>query len=501
MAERVVAPQSEKVAHDDNCLKDQISNSFWNFHDHVLGGHHNRGTDKDQQSEEALEYALETTTRNNLLSDLIHSKQFKSEIRDLDKQTSSDAKSGEIYCTDGRIPRYMLPFDVNTQEVLGGIIAIRERPFDKYTIPKGTSLCEAIRSKESIKHGLVEKTYGHYDSVNIPNKGCAANTKFLDHLAKKPEAYLHLFSADEIDELFKLSPQEANLRHIERTTARAITNFYNSARIAEGYPPLQRVCTPGLIDTAHMGVEFRSGNDIISTTDLSQRYREFIDSLDIAPFGDFHDTFTQDSNYFDLQKARAQITNAVMTNKGGLFTPLLAEIASYINRNYFDLQRNQAQRWTKSTVDIISWQHLTGLSKYTPDHAFANHNERVLALSDRGLLIGKYLPDQIFGTTAADPKDGANQVAVETEVLDQQGLVLNQPRILFICGSASAQEIKINKKSLSRAKQDMADMLLAIVSNPNLKKQMQEGRLIPMPVLLDDVTRKVLAVPDFSPYF
>lgn len=475
----------------DRALGAQIDASFNNFHEQILNHvkPSAKGTEKDMQAHETLEDAKDLITRNNIFADRIYGPEFAREIRNPEQELAGNVCIGIVHCPDGRMPRYPFSYILNTSEYLGGVIPTRKRTSDELLIPKSASFGESLRSPKVVSRGLVQ--------INLSHTACAANEATLKDMKTNPANHSDHFKPEEIRELLTLRPDVANRRIIKRITSRAITNFMNASRSIAGEDPLPQVCIEGNYDISSMGIEFRNGNDELSTTDLVQRYKTKIQDLGIVDFGHFQDTFTRDETYFDLLKTKTAISKAILKEHTEIFSPLLQEIDNYFSRNFSDLNQDQKSGLRFVVVDRVAFQYEKGLN---PEHPYTEHDEKFIVLSDRGVLLGKYLPDQHFGTSVSDPKDGAHQLITETKVLDDKNLLMDKPRTVFLCGSVSDYEVKNDTKGVKDAKQDIVDMLTGLIANPTIRKQMKNGRLIPIPALMDEKTRRVLSIPDFSPY-
>lgn len=492
--------QHPDFAHpQDRFLGHQLETSFRNFHDRVLNHVYpaRSGTEKDAKAHEALEHAKDIIARHNHYANVINGREFVETVKQPEQEHIHPMRVGIIHCPEPRIPRSQFSFAINTSEELGGIIATEKRISDGKIIPKSSNTCEVLRSRKTVVGGLLEIPLAHFDSVD-PSKGCAANKAFLEGIATYPQ-----FTQDERDNLLTMKPEDANLEHIKRITVPAITNFYNSARETAHRKHYRRVAVPALADTATMGLVFRNGNnngDELSTAELTTSHRKRLEDSDIAAFGQFRDTFTKDSHFLEFQKTKVALTASIMHDFKEQYSSLNGEINNYFYRNYHDLLPSQQKALKFVISGQIAYQYLTGLADCNPYHPYKDPDARFLVVSDRGVLLGKYLPDQHFGSSAANPKEGVKQIIAETDIMDRHNLVMTRPRILFVCGSVSHDEIKRDSKGVRDAKQEMANLLKAIVANDNLTQQMRNGRLIPIPALLDENTRTVHKIPDFSPY-
>lgn len=488
--------QEQERLSSNTAIDSQVRAVFKSFHERVLGGNTGESTENDRRAERALETTIDFIHRNNALSEITHSRQFGLEVKKPDGEMAGETPQGEIFCPDGRIVRRQFSYVVNTWEELSGRTATRRRESDNLLIVKSSALGEAFRHPNALRFGLINFAWGHYDSLD-KNGGCADNTQTLNELRNNVKAQIDYFSEREVEALLRLNPEDANLEILERTTATAGDNFHNSARLAAGRRPLPRVTITGLYDTAYMGKEFRNGNDILSSTDLTERYRHRIEDANVAAFGQFKDTFSNDQYFLDYQKAKVALVCAMVYDVGHGFSGLKNEIGAYTSRNYPNLLAGQMRRFRHTTKHQIAHQYLMGLDT---NHPYRHHSERILVASVNGLIPGKNLPDQVFATSASDPKEGARQINVELGVLDKHDLVADTPRSLLVCSSANPQDLANYGRSFRNAKHELADFLIALVANPDLRRRMNDGNLIPVPVIQDERTRKVLAVPDFSPY-
>lgn len=481
----------------NHSLEAQAQTVFRNFHDRILNGHHpDEITEKDRKSLESLKDGIQTIERNNLIADSIRSDRFNREIREPEQVEAGPCSSAKIHCTDGRILRIQWSFTENTLEALRGEIPTR-KPSDQI-IPKSAHIGEVLRNPKKLCKSVLDYGLAHFDGVDAPDLGCAAVTNFLDEIRNDPKPYERIFTAQEIESIPFLKPEEANKLLIKRTTSTALTNFVNLAKTAEGYEPLRRVAVEGFIDTGRMGLIFKENGDTLDTSQMTNRSIERIEDLDVANFGDYNKHFTDEHKLFELLRAKKDITLGILQNKNGRFENFLHETEAFANHAWGDFDESQMKRFKFDIAQQVAWQYLTGLS-IPQDHPNKRHGEKYMVASADGVFF-RYDTEQQFGTSASDPKDGIKQIIVETQVLDHNGLIMDRPRNLFICSSASHEDFESNSEGLMNAKQNLAEFMIAISTNPELKRQMKNGRLIPIPTLIDRKTRKVVRIPDFSPY-
>lgn len=526
-------PEMTETSSLKSTIENQLKSYFKNFHKRVLNGTpaHER-TEKDLKAEAALLYAHDVLLRNDEMCVLIKSPEYDP-IRKGEKALKGKTEIGKIFCIDGRIARIFESFAINTWEKAAGLIRTERRESDNKLIPSSPSLCESIRAKidkDDPEKDLLEINAAHYDSTSSEH-GCAAINLIRRALARNENEYEtasaseksiieedllrksdleEVLSAEDIKAIMDApTPEDANLIILEKINVEAISNYYNDVREQLDLKPLARVGISALYDTATMGLELRYDGERISTTDLTNKYAEAIEifgkTLGVASFGSYKSALRDPDLFVEFSHKLLDLETELIENTNGNFDNINAEVDSYISDHLNDLTPGQKKALRFKMLRKVAFQHLTGLSKIPesghPEHPFAHHNEAYIAVSVQGQFVGKYdLVEQEFGTSPADIETAVSETLVANLVMDTNHLKEDETRVAFICSSASRADWKNKTEGLRRARANNAELIRGIAKNDKLKALMKAGKIIPIPVLLDE-NRKVLEIPDHSAYF
>ncbi len=528
---QMVKPEME-TATQKTPIQLQLETYFRNFHDRILNGHtpHER-TEKDIRAEQALAYAYELLVRNDQMSDLLHGEEYNS-IRENEKKLKGTTDVGEFFCIDGRIPRIYESFAINTWEKAAGLIRAQRRESDGKLIPSSSNLCESIKSKidpNDPERDILEISKAHYDSTS-PEHGCAAINLIRRALRREAADYETATSKEEMkiieEDLVKKAeleevltpqdikaildaptPEEANLIILEKVNVEALSNYINTVREQTGLPQLKRASISGLYDTATMGFEMRHNGQRISTTDLTNKYKDqiyqFAQTID-ADFGSYHSIFENPSLFLELSDKILTLETEMIENKNGSFDEINTDVNNYIKNNLDDLTDNQKQALRFKILRRVSMQYLLGVSELKegkPNHPYAHHGEKSSSVAVGGQFVGKYdLVEQQFGSSPADIESAINEILIGNLVMDTNHLKENETRVVFICSSTSYDSTEDTTDGLRNARINNAELIRGVGNNEKLKKLIKDGVIIPIPVILYK-DRKVLEIPDHSAYF
>lgn len=513
-------PVSEEILR----LEHELQTFYQNFHPRVLNGSSEGKTLLDENPQRALTHALDVIKRNNRISEIHTSPQLN---RILEKEIwlrGEKVTIGKVYCIDGRL--IVRPNEsplVRTWEEAAARIHTTRRVSDKALIPSQTNFCESIGKKVSPKFDLLEIVLAHYDSTN-PDHGCAAvnldrNTLAtpVEDLEKKPhpdqreEALAakkqleNALSPDDIRTILETPiAEEANIIIAEKITLRAITNFYNTRREQAGLPPLKQVGIVALNDTATMGFELRYNGQKLSSADFSNYLK---DKLASPKFAKYRNSFTDPEKLIEISKDILDLTTQLITSNENPFFETRDKINQYIENNLSDLSIHQKQGLRFIISRKIAFQYLTGLSHLPensqPNHPFAKHNEQDISVSEHGHLLGEFDSYQEhFGISPAK-ESIIRQIKIANIVMDNNGLKTDETRVIFVNTPIHSKDI-ISGNGLfaqEQARAQNADLFRKIVQDPELCELIKKGKILPIPALIDDETRRVIEIPNHSAYF
>lgn len=509
--------------HKEAALAGQLQNFYTNFHRRVLNGSGQEETELDKKAEDALTHAITVIARNNRISE-IHQSPDLQEIIDSEKQLRGEHVTiGKVYCIDGRLP--VRPNEsplVNTWEEAAARIHITRRFSDNVLIPAQTNLCESIGNKADPRFDLLEIVLAHYDSTD-PNHGCAAisldiNTlrtpleqlesnpnpdQRAESIAAKKQLEEALSPEDIQTVLNAPTPEESNLIIAQKITLAAITNFYNTRREQADLPPLKQAGIVALNDTATMGFELRYSSNKLSSTEISNNLR---DKLRDGNFGKFRYSFTDPERLIEISKEIYYYTHLLTENGEGLFLQTKNQIEKYIDANLPDLNENQKKGLLFIIARKVAFQYLTGLSQLPedgyPNHPFAQHNEQDISVSVHGHLLGEFDSfEQHFGSSPAK-ESVIRQIKIANIVMDGNQPKKGETRVIFVNTPIHSKDL-VNgngKFAYEQALAQNASLFREIIQDPELCEFIKSGKILPIPVLIDDVSRKVLEIPDHSAY-
>ena len=309
-----------------------------------------------------------------------------------------------------------------------------------------------------------------------------------------------ILSKEDIEAILNApTPEDANLLILEKVNTPAITNIYNDVRQIHGLEPLRRVAITALYDTATTGIELRYDGVKLSTSDLTKKHTEAIQSFGStigAGFGDYREALTNPGKFLEFSLKLAELETEIIENKNGRFNELNSELNSYIKDHLDDLTDGQKQALRFKLLRKVAFQHLTGIE--SPN---THHHEAYIAISVQGQFVGKYdLVEQQFGSSSEDIETAIDETLIANLVMDTNALKEDETRIAFICTSTNRSSWERKTEASRRVRANNADLIRGIAKDERLRALMKEGKLIPIPVLIDE-NRRVLEIPDHSAYF
>ncbi|MBI2314621.1 hypothetical protein HYU93_00985 [Candidatus Daviesbacteria bacterium] len=424
--------------------------------------------------------------RNNQVAKILSTPGYRKIIK-RKRQLSEGVSLGFVFCIDGRIPtiflggRFARHFEIPAAE-----ISVIKRKSDGKLIPDSSDLNEALRRTSTTGNDLLEIVLAH-TSLFDPHHGCGAM------LAKKKTGLLDP----------KLSLEENNLKIIKEKTITAISNMYNEFREQLGLEPQKIVAIPAVYDTDSFGIilNFES-KKVLSTTSLANKYKDQLDEYFVKKnivLGSFRQKFTDLKYLTVFSQNILSVTEAILDQK--VASELQTEVENYLNEFYQDLTANQKKTLKFVLIRNIALQYLTGFClniAKIEERPFSKHEESYMAVAMRGSTIGKFDPEnQAFASTPADPRQAIENINTMLSIMHGGK---NEPYILFVCNSVGIRDLKDNNQVLQRIIGSNAGLLRDIIEDKGLGEMIETGKIIPVPVLIDEDAREVLKIVDHSGY-
>ncbi|HLC87540.1 MAG TPA: hypothetical protein VJG66_00605 [Patescibacteria group bacterium] len=461
-------------------LKEQLNL----YLDH-LGSHTGKKISEDERKR-----IFAIVDRNNEVAKILASKDFK-EITQKNRNLLGPVALSVVFCIDGRIPAIFLGgrFSTHWEEPAGEITA-SFRKSDGNLIPESSELCESMRNMTFSGRDILEVIFAH---TSFLGHGCGA-------MAAKKKAGL-------IDP--KASPEDANIKIINEKSIPALTNIYNEFRNQKGLAELKRVGICALYDTDTFGIllnyDKKDKGLLFSTTELTNEFRNEMDDFFIKEnlvFGSFKETFSELKHLTKFLENVYLITSKLLSLEG--FRLLRQTIENYIKKNYPELTLNQKNALRFLLIYTISFQYLTGSSATSKDnyyHPFVHHEEEYMAVSTRGTVIGKFDPqDQGFASTPSDAGTAVSNIKTKISIMAGAKENKSKPYILFICNPIALRDLAENSNLLHKTMDASAELLRKINDDKDLGNMIEEGKIIPVPILLAADNRAVLKIIDHSAY-
>lgn len=428
--------------------------------------------------------------RNNHVARILETPSYRI-LEKSQKRFLGNTILGHVLCIDGRIPAIFLGGRFSRYfETPAAEITVIKRKSDGSLIPDSTDLNEALRIAASDEADLLEIVLAHTSLTN-PHHGCGA-------MAGKRKAGI-------LDK--NLSNEEANLKILKEQSIPALTNVYNEFREQNGLPSLKTVAISALYDTDTFGLIFnydlkKEGKEL-STTELTKEFSENLNEYFIKNnlvLGSFKEKFSDLKYLIHFSSNLLKVVSSILS--GDASKELLAKINDYTETSYPNLTDDQKKALRFVIIRNIALQFLIGscnIKKSNLDHPFAEHEEGYMAVAMRGGTIGKFDPEnQVFACSPSDPKSAIGTINVMLSIMGDSPKI--KPYILFVCNSVNSRDLKENNQIIQRLMGSNAGLLRDIVEDEKLGKMIENGEIIPIPVLISEDTREVLRIIDHSAY-
>lgn len=426
--------------------------------------------------------------RNNTVAKILDSSGHKKIVK-RQLQLKGDTALGLVFCIDGRIPAIFIGGRFARHfEVPAGEISTIKRKSDNKLIPDSTDLNEALRRIATSGDDLLEIIFAH-TSLSNPHHGCGAMIAKMRAGLVEP----------------KLTLEEANLKLIKDKTIPAISNMYREFRVQLGINPLEVVAIAALYDTDTFGIILNYGlrkqGNCLSVTDLTNRFKDKMDEFFINKnlvYGSMREKFCSIKYFTHFCQNVLYAMESLL--EGKVVPKLLEEVKNYLEKFYADLTENQKKALLFLLIRNVAFQYLVGsttLKGKSADHPFFKHEESYMAVAMRGATIGKFDPgDQGFASTPSDPKHAISDINTMLSLIANS----KKPYILFVCNSINSRDLKENSHVLQRLLGSNAGLLRDIIEDKKLGEMIENGEMIPIPIMIEENTREVLKIVDHSGY-
>lgn len=381
-------------------------------------------------------------------------------------------------CIDGRIVPVLVGSPVfNIVEAKAGLMPTEISGL--YRAPRLSSqrIAEAIidrPQKEDFK--LVQINTGHLDILRRNDITCAAVARMIDQGTLPPENAMDLFKDMLLD------------------TGRIMGDIYNRSAKVTGKKELPTVATTAMIDTRTAGFIFEGPKGELFTTALTKKLlhsNEISRLLQISQPDVFRHNFTDPATLLSREQSIYDIEKYLL-QKSEFFRE---NIDSFIKENMTDFDPEQIQGINFMIAHNIAFQYTTGLY-HGGDHPLAAHNEQYASFSPDGVRVGQFDPSvQSFGATVSNHADTLDHAKIKIGLMQKLGKA-KPPYILFI--SKTQSEGKVSFSADRNTKAELATLLRVLEDDAEIADLIRAGQLAIIPVILEERTGIVKAVPNLA---
>lgn len=435
-----------------------------------------------------LRYITDVNETARMIQELDHGDIIKKE-----KELKGNCKTGTVICIDGRISIiHQFGRTANVWEIAGSLVESERRP-DGNVYLTTHRLIDALQKTSSASEGrdLLEIVTAHTSSD--PDHKCGKMTGVVA-AAGLPK--------DVIDEK---GLQAAELR------AQAIENTYNEIRRSQGKEPQAQVAITAMIDTDTMGFILNYGKEnVLSSSDVLMHTGLLSNIHDdmlpvVGAFGSMKDTFAAKDRIMEYSQKVEAITRYFMHTEIHRTDSVIKGIRSYIAEHFPKLTPSQKQALEFTFCRTMASQYVTGLSGERFNHPYNEHEEKYISVSPFGKSFGRHdYTQQSFGSTPKDRKDALTQVKIKLSIMaHHKGN--DDAKIIFVSNPIKKGVLSHPDVEMSSTYAEIIDSNRAyyehLYQDKDIKKQIHDGKLILVPLLVDEDTGEVLRIMDDSPLY
>lgn len=462
-------------------LSGQLESSFRNLH---------RAIPHKEIKESDKRRILTIIERNDRVAELINGPEYQDILSSERELKGEDTKVGVIICIDGRISiLHQFGRTVNTWETAGSLIDLTEDESQVNSILFNEILRDSLNPNELGKNRELFEVVTAHTSLSTDHK-CGAIQAGID-------AGTYPKDKAPVD----IALEEADKRRV------AIENTYNKLLKNSKKEPQKQVAITALIDTDTMGFILNYGkpNELSTTKLLMERGLaeaiEFIAGEHIGGFGSMAGRFTETDSFIEYSKKVLAITKMLLE----IDTPKIGfreYISQYLNTNFQKLSDSQKKALSFIIARTVASQYLTGLSKIPesghPEHNFSEHQEDFMAVSLNGKTVGRFdIQQQAFGSSPSSIEDAISQTKTKLSILDKHRKN-DDPDILFVSNPIDRRIWEERNPMMEESRRDNAELYMALIKNKEIGKRVKQGKLVFVPVLVDQNTGAVLEILDHS---
>lgn len=425
--------------------------------------------------------------RNNKVAEILKSPFYKEVIKN-DKLLKGTCAVNIDICIDGRIPDiHLLGLTGNTWETGAGIIGLRESPLDGTMELESSRLTEAVIERTEKDNPQMLQILTAHTSLSEHRQLAENNFEQLpDHGCGKMKK---MYSDGEVTNRDLVA---ANLE-IHEKSAQAFTDLYNRAAEANTVEPLEKVAITAVYDTDTMGIMLGYGTDHeLFTTDITRGIiadpRINADLTAIAgEAGSMREEFTNVDRIIELETRVMNTTEYLMNDES--FKKSFETYSTTYLSNYTDEQKH-ALFYTLSRN--IAFQRTSGVYAEQNDHEhphpFTHHGEGYQSISMDGAIVGEFDPEvQVFGATVSTYEEAIGHIKIQTGLMESIKAT-EPPYIIFLSNSINNGA---TPDVLERARGQLRILFREIKNDPEIMNWIKEGKLVPVPVLIDSKTREI----------
>ncbi|MDO8269722.1 MAG: hypothetical protein Q7T54_03565 [Candidatus Levybacteria bacterium] len=422
--------------------------------------------------------AAEFLKSSDIAAHFVSSPEFQSIAQRQKIELRKQCSIGLFICIDGRLVPVIIGspvFDIS--ETKAGLVPTLNSPLDGELELTNPRIIESIIDRPLKENAeILQISASHEDSAKPDEISCVA---------------LELMIAQGI--LPDDSTYKDVLREMLSNTGFAVGATFNRSAKNKGFSHLERVGLTATYDTRTAGLTFDGRDGGLNTTELTKtllRSDDLITIQKIGQIGTFRRDFTDPATLIAREYMMYNIEKVLM-RQSRVFRQ---HVGRFIENNMEGFTDNQKQAFSFAVARTMATQITTGLY-HGGEHPLSAHNEQYIASSTNGLRVGQFDPRiQSFGANVADYGDSVSHLETKVSLAEKIGK-MRSPYVAFISESEPEKSTSSSGRN-TRAK--LRAHRQAIMENANLLGRIKEGKLWLIPVVLQEKTGIVKAIPNVA---
>lgn len=433
---------------------------------------------KAEISRFASEQILAFLRRNVEVNGILNSEKYR-DLMARQRVLKGRSAIGVTGCIDGRDPYiHLFGWTAGVSETMAGVVGTYTSRVDGKTRLKSPTIEQSISNRP-------KRADSELLEIFLAHEHCGAMAKW----AQKGGVSKFVFDTNSDLVVANLALFDPGINAIERR--------YNSAAVALGKQPLERVGIKAVYSPETMGIELGYGTkDSISTANLARALSQSFPEYHLKYRNDFHKL----ERFLDKEEDVTNLIEDLYRNL--LFLEAFATASESdelkeLSKAQLDAVKFVLAKFLANQILSGTYIHQEAEDRGDHVHPFESHAEAYMAITiDDGLniTVGQHDPEmQVFGATVPTTRDAVEHILTEVSLLDATGK-RSKPYIIFI-SNAVAEDMD-ERGTMKQARVVLSTHFNQIIANKDISRMIRSGVLVPVPVIIQNRTNQIVEIPN-----